>query len=400
MNADVVIIGGGPAGMMAAITASRRGKNVTLVEKNPEPGRKLLITGGGRCNMTNLCEVDEFLEHVHGNREFLYSALYTLSPSSLVQMLEDSGLATKVESGNRVFPERDDSRVVLHILRKLLDDGDVNLVHGTGKGIRTMDGKVHSIVLEDGRTLECSSLVLATGGITYPETGSTGDGYEIARLAGHRIVPPIPCLRPMICRDDLLRGLKGISLHDVGMIGPGNETARGPLMITHNGISGPVVFDMDIQIEARHPYELALDLFPGYNSPEVDDLLLETMLKEPKKMISNVLASRFGKRFSERVMEKVGIPRGTTSSQLKKAMRKDLVNFMVSIPLHVTGADDRVGMVTSGGVDTTEIDPSTMSSKKIQGLFLAGELIDIHAGTGGYNLHLAWSTGYLAGDNC
>ncbi len=386
--------------MMAAITASRRGKNVILVEKNPEPGRKLLITGGGRCNMTNLCEVDEFLEHVHGKMEFLYSALYTLPPSSFVQILEDSGLATKVESGNRVFPEKDDSRVVLRTLLKLLDDGDVKIVHGTGKGIRTMDGKVHSIVLEDGRTMECSSIVLATGGVTYPETGSTGDGYEIARLSGHRIVPPIPCLRPLICRDDILRGLKGISLQDVGMVGPGNVTARGPLMITHNGISGPVVFDMDVQIETLHSYEVALDLFPGYNALEVEDLLLGTMLKEPKKMIPNVLASRFGKRFSERIIEKVGIPRGITSSQLKKAMRKDLVNFMISIPLHVTGADDRAGMITSGGVDITEIDPSTMSSKKVQGLFFAGELIDIHAGTGGYNLQLAWSTGYLAGDNC
>lgn len=399
-HADVVVVGGGPAGLTAARAASERGKETVLVERNERVGKKMLISGGGRCNLTNLCDVEEFLERIPFNREFLYSALYTMTPQAVVDMVEDGGVPTKVEDRGRVFPVSDRSSDVVDLLVRKAEEAGVDRRIGRARGLLVEDGSIRSVVLENGDIIQTRSCIIATGGMTYPSTGSSGDGYDIARMVGHRVIDPVPRLRPLKARSPFFKGLQGNTLEDVGVIIHGSPLSRGSVMITHGGLSGPAVFDLDLNSGITLPVEGELNLMPSFDNSWTESDLVKRMEKAPKKMVANVLMDLFPRRVCSRICEMAGIPHETTSSQLRKDLRRSLVSVLRSVPVIFTGWDDEKGMVTSGGVDVKEVDPGTMASKKVEGLLFAGEVLDIHGPTGGYNIQIALSTGNLAGENC
>ncbi len=399
MEFDVIVIGGGPAGMMASITAVERGKKVALIEKNDTPGKKLLMTGGGRCNITNLCEVEEFIENVPRNHEFLYSALYSFPPSSVVEFFESSGVKTKVEENERVFPESDRSNDVLDALVDRINEAGVSIIQGTVSGITVIEGAVTGIRLVDGRSLRSSSVIIATGGITYPGTGSSGEGHSLAREIGVNIVATSSRLRPFIVMGKDLENLQGVSIPDV-IISCNNETAQGPVLITGSGISGPGVFDMDLKVGSKFPSSLELDLVPAMSDDELEKEILSQTSSNPKKLLRNIISIFVPKRLSAVLIRKSGTDPEFNCNQLSKQKRKDLIRQLKHFSLMVSKGEDRAGMITSGGVDVGDVDPATMGSRSVNGLYFAGEVLDVHGRTGGFNLQIAFATGRLSGDNC
>jgi predicted Rossmann fold flavoprotein len=384
---------------MAAMTASSRGEEVVLIDRNPDPGRKLLLTGGGRCNITNLCEVEEFIGKIPYNGEFLYTALYSLDPASLVDEFEKWGLQTVQEEGGRIFPSTGRSSDVLRMLVEGSKKNGVRFMEGRAVSIDAEHGSVRSVRVENGTTIDVGSVILATGGITYPETGSTGDGYAFARRLGHTINRPESRIRPWIVESGVITGLQGLTLEDAS-IKVVKESYRGSLLFTHGGITGPVVFDADIREGGSFPLEISIDLLPQITGEAIEGFIQRAREMEPRKKVANILSGLIPRRLAERVVSISGIIPDTNINQLGREMRGNLISSLKDLNLRVTGAENRAGMITSGGVDTGQVDPSTMESRLVKGLFFAGEILDVHAGTGGFNLQIAFSTGYLAGENC
>ncbi len=405
----VIVIGGGPAGIMAAGIAAGRGRDVVLLEKNSKLGKKLLISGKGRCNITNDTDVEGLIENTPGNGNFLYSAFYTFSNQDLIDFFNQKGLRTKVERGGRVFPESDSSRDVLNTLMDFLKSNGVKInTEATVTEILAQDNKVTGVRLSDRSIIEAESVILAVGGMSYPGTGSTGDGYDMVRKLGHTVTPLKPSLVPLITQEEWVKDLQGLSLKNVSVSfrnRNGKEIYNdfGEMIFTHFGVSGPVILSASRHLLSYDfkNIEMSLDLKPALTLEKLDERVQRDFDKYSRKQYKNSLDDLLPQKFIPVIIELSEINPEKPVHQITKEERKRLVTLLKSLKITVIGARPiKEAIVTAGGVKTSEINPSTMESKKIGGLFMAGEVIDVDAYTGGFNLTIAFSTGYLAGLNC
>jgi predicted Rossmann fold flavoprotein len=409
MKKRVIVIGGGPAGIMAAGKAAERGHDVLLLEKNDRAGKKLLISGKGRCNITNDTDIDGLIENTPGNGNFLYSAFYTFSNSDLVFFLKEYGLETKVERGGRVFPVSDRSKDVVDTLLRFVNGKGVRiLLKAPVERIKADKDGVKSVILKDGRELECSSVVIATGGASYPGTGSTGDGYRLARELGHTITDIKPSLVPLIAEEGWVKELQGLSLRNVSIKLLNRNGKKiyedfGEMLFTHFGVSGPVILSGSRHI-LDYDYKdikLAIDLKPALTEEVLDDRIQRDFDKFSRKQFKNSLDDLLPQKMIPVIVTLSGISPEKSVSQITREERKSLARLLKNFTLNITGSRPiHEAIVTVGGVSTIEVNPSTMESKLVKGLYFAGEVIDVDAYTGGFNLTIAFSTGFLAGLNC
>ena len=402
--ADVLVIGGGAAGMMAAIFAARAGADVTLLEHNEKLGKKIYITGKGRCNLTNDCTRDEFLAQVPRNPRFLYSALSFFAPRDMMALLEENGCPVTVQRGRRVFPTSEKASDVTKALTALMRKTGVHVRLNTGaRHLRTERGTVTGAETEDGTFLPAGSVILACGGLSYPATGSTGDGYRMAEELGHTMTPPSPVLVGVETEEDWPRGLQGLSLKNVTLTLRNEKktlyTELGELLFTHFGISGPLVLEASCHLpEPARSAKMTLDLKPGLTREQLDGRLRRDFTAMGRKQLANALPGLLPGRLAELFPRLCGIPEETPCNQVTAGQREKLLNTLKALPMTVRAPRPLAeAVVTRGGVSVREIDPGTMRSKKYRNLYFAGEMIDTDAHTGGYNLQIAWSTGALAG---
>ena len=403
----VIIIGGGAAGMLAAYQAAKCGNDVSLYEKNEKLGKKIFITGKGRCNVTNACEVEELLDHVVTNKEFLYSGFYSFTNNAMMELLEELGCPLKVERGNRVFPVSDHSSDVIAALQRGLRKENVDIyLNTTVKKILSEDGTVTGVRLASGDTVKADKVIVATGGMSYQTTGSKGDGYDFARKAGHKVTKLTPALVPFEIKEDFCKQLMGLSLRNVAvkMTADGKKIYEdfGEMLFTHFGISGPVVLSASSYIGKYQGKELKfmIDLKPALNKDQLDHRVLKDFNKALNKDFVNSLDNLLPKKLIPVIVELSGIPEHKKVNEITKKERETLVSLLKRLELTITGVRGfKEAIITQGGVNVKEIDPGTMESKKVKGLYFAGEVLDLDAVTGGFNLQIAWSTGYLAGMN-
>lgn len=408
MNNRIIVIGGGASGMMAAGTAAECGKNVMLIEQNKVLGKKLLITGKGRCNITNACdEVEDLLCNVVTNKRFLYSAFYTFDNHSTIDFFENHGVKTKVERGARVFPVSDKSSDVAAALRRYMTDNNVEIVTDRVDEICAEDGAITGVMCKRRGFVPCAAVILATGGISYPVTGSTGDGYTFAENLGHTITPLRPSLVPVTVAQSV-EELSGLSLKNIA-IDVKNSKGKsiycdfGEMMFAHFGLTGPVILSASAHMKDtdKEKYTLYLDLKPALDPKQLDDRLLRDFSKNMNKDLINGLDALLPKVLIPFIVELSGIFPHKKINSVTSDERKRLAELLKNIKFDITGlCSSEQAIITSGGVSVKEINPSTMESKKVRGLFFAGEIIDVDALTGGFNLQIAFSTGRLAGISC
>lgn len=405
MTTRVGVIGGGPAGIMAAGAAAGRGHDVTLIEKNKQLGKKLFITGKGRCNITNASPISEFFDNIISNREFLYSSLYTFDNEAIIRLLESYGLNTKVERGNRVFPESDKSSDVIKAFQKYLDHMGAEVLLNSRVSHVYMEGNIFMVVLTTGEKMQFDRLVIATGGASYPATGSEGDGYKMARAFGHTVTELKPSLVPIELEEPWLKDLMGLSLKNVTLRAYSDKKLIheefGEMIFTHFGISGPIVLTMSNHINRlKNKPVLTLDLKPALDDETLDNRLLRDFQEYKNKQLKNALNDLLPQKLIPLIIQVSGIYPEKTVHQITREERSKLLEAIKAFPLQFKGfrpLDEAI--VTSGGIKVQEVNPSTMESRIVPGLYFAGEIIDIDALTGGYNLQIAYSTGYLAGIN-
>ena len=396
----VFVIGAGPAGMMAAITAAKNGHSVYLFEKNNDLGKKMRITGKGRCNITNAG--DELIPNVITNPRFLYGAFKRFSNYDAIDFFESIGVKTKVERGFRVFPENDSAPSVVNALKKHLTSLGVGVIKARIVRIYEKDGAVLGVGTEGGKKLSCDALVLATGGVSYPQTGSTGDGHRMAKLLGHTITPLKPSLVPLASDDEFCRELSGLSLKNIGFKLSDGENILyedfGEMLFTHFGISGPVVLSGSSHLKRAKGIKAIIDLKPALDHDTLDKRLIRDLTEFSNRDFINSLSSLLPKKLIATIIKLSGIDERKKCNEITKKERAvflDLLkNFTVNISAFRPIAE---AIVTSGGIKTDEINPKTMESKLIKNLYFAGEIIDVDAYTGGYNLQIAYSTGFVAG---
>lgn len=409
MNERVIVIGGGAAGMMAAGTAAERGKNVMLIEQNKVLGKKLLITGKGRCNITNACDdVEDLLNNVVTNKRFLYSAFYTFDNHSTIDFFECHGVPTKVERGARVFPVSDKSADVAAALRRYMTDNNVEIVRDRVDEVCAADGRINGVICKTRGFIPCAAVILATGGISYPVTGSTGDGYTFAESLGHTISPLRPALVPITVSSEWTREVSGLSLRNVAIEvrnSRGKSVYRdfGELMFAHFGLTGPVILSASSYLKDMdsEKYTLCLDLKPALDIKQLDDRILRDFSENINKDLINGLDALLPKALIAPVVGLSGIFPHKKINSVTSEERRRLAELIKCIRFDITGfCPPDMAIITSGGVSVREINPSTMESKKVSGLFFAGEIIDVDALTGGFNLQIAFSTGRLAGISC
>lgn len=404
---DVIVVGGGAAGMMAAIFAARNGKKVTLIEKNEKLGKKLFITGKGRCNFTNACDTEDLFQNVVSNPKFLYSAFYSFSNQMVMDFFEEIGLPYKIERGNRVFPVSDHSSDVIKVLEKEMKKRNVKIM---------LNSKVTALIIENDickgvrlskEQLLCDSVIVATGGISYPRTGACKDGYVFAQSAGHSIVNPQPSLVPFELEDACCRDLMGISLKNVTVDIYGDNkkiySEFGEMLFTHFGVSGPIIIKASAYIHKHLDKNLKLyiDLKPALNEKILDERLLKDFQLFQNKQLKNSLDKLMPKALVPVVIAKSGLDGDKKINEITRQERLILGQTIKKLPFTIKGLrgyDEAI--ITKGGIKVKEVDPGTMESKLIAGLYFAGEVLDLDALTGGYNLQIAWSTGYLAGISC
>jgi len=401
----VFVIGGGPAGMLAAANAARNGHRVTLFERNEKLGKKLYITGKGRCNVTNVAERDAFFEHVLRNPRFLYSAFSHFDNKALMERIEQAGVPLKTERGGRVFPVSDKSNDILRACEKIVRDAGVSIRLNTRVDeIQTRDGAVSGIRIGN-ESLPCDAVIVATGGISYPQTGSTGDGYDFARATGHTVEEPVASLVPLVTEETWPRELAGLTLKNVTLSAEKKNkqvfSELGEMLFTHFGISGPLVLSLSGVIAGQPAgTRLKIDLKPALTREQLDARLLRDLQEGARQQVKTALHALLPQRLLETVLELAEIEGALPVGQLSKAMRVKLVEMLKGLPLTVSGARGlNEAVVTRGGVSVKDVNASTMESKRVKGLYFAGEVLDIDATTGGYNLQIAWSTGALAGDS-
>ncbi len=444
----VAVVGGGAAGMMAAVSAAMNGHEVSLYEKNEKLGKKLYITGKGRCNLTNSCDVEALLQAVCTNRKFLYSAFYGFDSQAVIRFFEDAGMKTKTERGNRVFPVSDHSSDVIAALAKRLKACGVKVflneevreilyeehspyrepcaagsdktgsvaeekdIHGGSEGkknvprdTKTPGRRVAGLMLASGRRVLCDAVIVATGGLSYPTTGSTGDGYRFAEAAGHHVTDRSPSLVPMETAGDISQQLQGLSLRNVEIsILDGKKVLFrefGEMMFTHFGVTGPLILTASCAVQKRlgeHPLDLRIDLKPALSEEQLDARILREFEAGKNKQLKTVLGTLFPAKLIPVMICLCGIPAEKPVHEITREERQRLIAYTKHFPLTLTGLRGyNEAVITRGGVDVREIDPATMESRRVSGLYFAGEVLDLDAVTGGFNLQIAWSTGYAAG---
>ena len=405
---NIIVVGGGAAGMMASIIASRNGKKVTLIEQNEKLGKKLFITGKGRCNITNACDIEDLFQNVVTNPKFLYSSFYSFSNDNVMEFFENIGLPYKVERGNRVFPVSDHSSDVIKVLEKEMKNNSVDILLNT---------KVSSIIIENNickgvnikgaKAICADSVIIATGGISYPRTGACGDGYKFAKTAGHSIVETKPSLVPFELSDSCCKELMGISLKNVSATiyadGKKIYSDFGEMLFTHFGVSGPIIIKASAYIHKYLDKDLSLtiDLKPALDEKQLDERLIKDFNLFINKQLKNGLEKLLLRSLIPVIIDKSGLDGDKKINELTKEERHKLLMTIKNVPFKITGLrgwDEAI--ITKGGIKVKEIDPGTMESKLTSGLYFAGEVLDLDALTGGFNLQIAWSTGYLAGLNC
>ncbi len=401
MNYDVIVVGGGPAGMFAAITAAQEGSRVLLLEANDRLGKKLLITGKGRCNVTNNCTPEEVLQNVPRNGRFLYSAMQTCPPTAVMNFFESNGCPLKTERGNRVFPVSDKSQSVLDCLRRGLQNSRVTVRTARAKSLLICEEHVLGVQTETGPFL-APAVILATGGLSYPATGSTGDGYAMAAAVGHTIVPAEGSLVPLETAGHDAQDMQGLSLRNVAvklLSAKGKILYKdfGELLFTHFGISGPTVLSASAHLKGEG-CTLSIDLKPALDEGKLNDRILRDLETYRNRTMENALTDLLPRSMIPVVLRRLAIPADLQANSLKKEQRRALVACLKNFTLDITGKRPVAeAIITSGGVKTAEVDPKTMASRKISGLFFAGEILDCDAYTGGFNLQIAWATAYAAG---
>jgi len=406
---DVIVVGGGPAGLMAAGTAAGQGKKVLLLEKNNSLGRKLLITGKGRCNLTNNTDQEGLLANIPGNPSFLYSAFYTFGSQELISFFEGLGVNLKTERGNRVFPASDKALDIVQALVRYVkkQKADIRLNEPVSE-IKLLPEDIKEVVASSGRSYKCRKLILATGGLSYPGTGSTGDGYKFARNMGHKVTKLSPSLVPLKTQESWVHELQGLGLKNVGVkVSLGGKLLYqdfGEVMFTHYGISGPVTLSASRYLtdcfnkSEAEPAIFSIDLKPALDHSALDKRLIRDLEKYKNKDFQNSLNDLLPQKMIPVIVELSGIPAEKKSNSVTKEERRNLGMILKELKFHITGpVGFNEAVITVGGVSVDEIKPGSMESKLVPGLYLAGELLDVDGYTGGFNLQIAFSTGYLAG---
>lgn len=401
----VLVIGGGAAGMMAAYAAGMVGHNVTLLEQNEKLGKKIYITGKGRCNFTNASSLDEIMRQVVHNPKFLYSAFYTFSNDAVMDFFENEGMPYKVERGNRVFPVSDHSSDVIRTLeRAMKKQGVVIKLHTQVKSLLVEQNKVCGVNLVDGTQVKADHVIVATGGLSYPTTGATGAGYEMAKASGHKMIPPTPALVPLTTKEEYILRMQGLSLKNVSLkIRDHNRViydAFGEMLFTHFGVSGPLVLTASSKLSGRFPhmFDATIDLKPALSEEQLHERILREFSARPNQQIKTVFQQLLPSKMVPIMIELSEIRAEKPVNEITREEREKIVGLLKAFPFTITGTRGfKEAIITQGGVSVKDIDPGTMASKKIDGLSFAGEVLDLDAMTGGYNLQIAWSTGYLAG---
>lgn len=409
MKNSVIVIGAGAAGLLAAAKAAEKGKKVLLLEKNDRVGKKLQISGKGRCNITNSTDIEGLISNIPGNGNFLYSAFYTFSNEDMIALLNSEGLETKVERGGRVFPVSDNAKDVVRVLLRYAQKKGVRIQLNTPVAeIIKENGAVIGVRLKDGSILEASSVILATGGLSYPGTGSTGDGYAMAMKLGHNVVPLKPSLVPLIVKEKWVTELQGLSLKNVEITISDKKGKKlyndfGEMLFTHFGVSGPLILSASRHI-LSYEYKnvkLSIDLKPALDEETLDARLQRDFEKFSRKLFKNSLDELLPQKLIPVIIMLSEIPEDKPVNQITKAERRALVKLLKNFSMEIAGSRPMSeAIITAGGVSTDEINPSTMESKLVKGLYFAGEVIDLDGYTGGFNLTIAFSTGYTAGISC
>lgn len=405
---NVVIIGGGAAGLMAAVTSADNGNNVTLIEKNARVGRKLMITGKGRCNVCNNCDIDTLINNIPKNAKFLYSAFSMFSPQQLMEFFESRKVPLKTERGNRVFPVSDKAVDIVDALYNAVIKSRAKIINTTAEKLITKENKVIGVKLQNGDILPADSVILATGGMSYPLTGSTGGGYKMAKELGHTVTELKPSLVPLTIHEGFCTRLSGLSLKNVtlSVFEDGKKkplfSELGEMLFTHFGISGPLVLSASSHIRyiGKKRYIAFIDLKPALTKEQLDNRILRDFSEEQNKDFANSLDKLLPKSLIPVIVKLSGIPANLKVNQITKEQRVKLCDTIKALPLHITGFRPiEEAIITSGGISVKEITPQTMESKLVGGLYFAGEIIDVDAYTGGFNLQIAFSTGFTAGTN-
>lgn len=403
---EILVAGGGAAGMMAALFAARAGASVTLLERNEKLGKKIYITGKGRCNLTNDCSLEEFLRQVPRNPRFLYGALNRFGPQDMMALMEEAGCPVEVQRGQRVFPRSEKASDVIRALARLMEQAGVRVrLHNRIQSLIVQEGRAAGVMLESGERLEADAVILALGGQSYPMTGSTGDGYALAREAGHHVLPPAAVLSALETVEDWPRALQGLALKSVRLtLRSGRKTLYtelGEMLFTHFGISGPLVLEMSCHLPAELAQaQVTLDLKPGLTPQQLDLRLQRDFAAQPRKQLQNVLPGLLPLRLSALFPDLAGVSGERVCGQITRGEREQLGAALKALPITLRARRPLAeAIVTRGGVDVKEIQPATMESKLLPGLYFAGEMIDVDAHTGGFNLQIAFSTGALAGSS-
>ena len=402
MASDILVIGGGAAGLMAAITAARTGKSVILLEKNDRLGKKLLITGKGRCNVTNNCTADEVLKNTPRNGKFLFSTMAAFPPEMAMRFFEDAGCALKTERGNRVFPTTDRSQTVLEALQKELKRSGVIVKTARVLSVERDENGVIGAATNSG-FFDAKKIILATGGASYPTTGSTGDGYKFAKMLGHTIVEPQGSLVPLETAGSDAPDMQGLALKNVAvkLLNPKGKAVYkdfGEMLFTHFGISGPTVLSASAHIGKGDGWKLSIDLKPALEEHKLDDRILRDLELYQNRSMENALTDLLPRSMIPVVLRRIGVEGSLQANSFTKTNRRALVELLKNFTLEITAKRPVAeAIITSGGIKCGEIDPKTMESKKVPGLYFAGEIIDCDAYTGGFNLQIAWATGVAAG---
>lgn len=409
----IAVIGGGAAGMMAAATAAMEGHEVSLYEKNEKLGKKIYITGKGRCNLTNNCDVETLLQAVCSNRKFLYSAFYGFNSQDTIAFFEQEGMPVKTERGNRVFPVSDHSSDVIAALAGKLRKCGVK-VHLNEEVAEILyqvsapspEKKVAGLKLSSGHSVSADAVIVATGGLSYRTTGSTGDGYRFAKDAGHSVTELSPSLVPMDTAEEWAQQMQGLSLRNVeiSIYDGKKELCRefGEMMFTHFGVTGPLILTASRAVQKRlkeHPLQMYIDLKPALSEEQLDARVLREFEAGKNKQFKTILRTLFPAKLIPVMIERCDIPADKPVHEISREERKRFITFTKQFPLtlvRLRGYNEAV--ITRGGVNVREVDPATMESKIVGGLYFAGEVLDLDAVTGGFNLQIAWSTGYAAGN--
>ena len=405
---NVIVVGGGAAGMMAAVFAARNGQNVQLLEKNEKLGKKLFITGKGRCNITTAAVIEDLFTAVTSNPKFLYSGFYSFTNQQVIDFFEELGVKTKIERGERVFPVSDHSSdVIAAFSRELKSLGVAVSLHTEVGELLCEQDKVCGVLLTNGKKMKADAVIVATGGISYPSTGSTGDGYRFARETGHRVTELLPSLVPMEVRQWYAKELQGLSLRNIEIrITDGKKKLYeefGEMLFTHYGVTGPVILSASSVVGKtlrKKELTLHIDLKPALSEEQLDKRILREFDANHNKQYKNSIDSLFPAKLKPVMIELSEIEPEKKVNEITKEERQRLVHLIKDFTMTLTGLRGyNEAIITKGGVSVKEIDPGTMESKKMKGLYFAGEVLDLDAVTGGYNLQIAWSTGYLAGIN-